>query len=332
MPIDAKQDPLFEAVKQLVIKTRNPSVSTVQREFRLNYSRAASMLEAMEGEIVTTKDGNGWRRMLTGETKVDDGGITIFSPDWVDAGMPSHKHRVSHSMSFDNFVTGKANQLAHAAALQVAESPEITYNPLFIYGDVGLGKTHLLHAIGNRFKLKNPQTRICYVHATNYISEVVRAYLTNQFDEFRNYYHSLDMLLIDDIQFIDGKTKTQYELICALNSLMDAKKLVVISCVTSPNEMSEIEPQLISRFSGGLTVAVEQPDLETQAAILLQKSTLAQSPIDKEVAFFIAKHVTSDIRKLKGALTRVEAFAKFHNRTITVDLAEEALNDLIASR
>jgi chromosomal replication initiator protein DnaA len=243
--------------------------------------------------------------------------------------LPPHKHRINPSLSFDNFVTGKSNELAHAAALDVVESPGMTYNPLFIYGGVGLGRTHLLHAIGNEFKLKSPQARICYVHATNFVSDVVRAFKTKKFDEFKIFYNSLDLLLFDDIQYISDKPGTQQELCYALNSLIGNNKQVVITCDTTPTEIYGITPRLRSRFSGGLTVAVEPPDLEMRVAILLNKSASNNNPIGEDVAYFVAKHVRADIgediRKLEGVLKRIAAFALFHHRPITVDLVKEAL-------
>ncbi|MFA5824425.1 MAG: chromosomal replication initiator protein DnaA [Gallionellaceae bacterium] len=250
------------------------------------------------------------------------------------ASKKTHKNtaRLNPALLFENFVTGKANQLAHAAAIQVAESPGTTYNPLFIYGGVGLGKTHLIQAIGNQFKQENKNAKICYVHATNYISDVVRAFQTKQFDEFKQYYNSLDLLLIDDIQFIADKPGTQQEFFYTLNSLIDTNKQVIITCDTFPKEISGIEPRLTSRFSCGLTVAIEPPGLEMRVAILLQKSMASKNPIGEDVAFFIAKHVRSNIRELEGALNRIEAFARFHKRPITVDLAKEALKDLLAAQ
>jgi chromosomal replication initiator protein len=241
-------------------------------------------------------------------------------------------NKLNPSLIFDNFVTGKANQLAHAAAIQVAEAPGVTYNPLFIYGGVGLGKTHLLQSIGNLVNKQNPQAKVCYVHATNYISGVVRAYQTKTFDEFKNFYNSLDLLLIDDIQFIADKPGTQQEFFYTLNSLIDTNKQVVITCDTFPKEISGIEPRLTSRFTCGLTVAIEPPGLEMRVAILLQKSASSGYPINEDVAFFIAKHVRSNIRELEGALNRIEAYARFHKRIISLELAKEALKDLLAAQ
>ena len=242
------------------------------------------------------------------------------------------QNKLNPLLSFDNFVTGKANQLAHSAAIQVADSPGTAYNPLFIYGGVGLGKTHLLQAIGNHIRHENPQAKICYVHATNYISDVVRAFQTKKFDEFKQFYNSLDLLLIDDIQFIADKPGTQQEFFYTLNSLIDSHKQVVITCDTFPKEISGMTPRLTSRFSWGLTVAIEPPGLEMRVAILLQKASLSNNPISEDVAFFIAKHVRSNIRELEGALKRVDAYSRFHKRGISVELAKEALKDLLASQ
>lgn len=242
------------------------------------------------------------------------------------------QNKLNPMLSFDNFVTGKANQLAHSAAIQVAEAPGTTYNPLFIYGGVGLGKTHLIQAIGNHIKHENAHAKICYVHATNYISDVVRAFQTKKFDEFKQFYNSLDLLLIDDIQFIADKPGTQQEFFYTLNSLIDGHKQVVITCDTFPKEISGMTPRLTSRFSWGLTVAIEPPGLEMRVAILLQKAALSNNPISEDVAFFIAKHVRSNIRELEGALKRIDAYSKFHKRVISVELAKEALKDLLASQ
>jgi len=240
--------------------------------------------------------------------------------------------KLNPMLTFDTFVTGKANQLAHAAGLQVAETPGATYNPLFVYGGVGLGKTHLLQSIGNLVAKENSDAKICYIHATNYVSGVVKAFQTKSFDEFKQFYNSLDLLLIDDIQFIADKPGTQQEFFYTLNSLIDTNKQVVISCDTFPKEISGIEPRLTSRFTCGLTVAIEPPGLEMRVAILLQKAANSATPITEDVAFFIAKHVRSNIRELEGALNRIEAYARFHKKVISIDLAKEALKDLLAAQ
>lgn len=249
------------------------------------------------------------------------------------SGKPArYGNKLNPQLTFESYVTGKANQLAHAAALQVAGNLGASYNPLFVYGGVGLGKTHLLQAIGNLVAEENPQANICYIHATNYVSAVVKAFQTKTFDEFKQFYNSLDLLLIDDIQFIADKPGTQQEFFYTLNSLIDANKQVVISCDTFPKEINGIEPRLTSRFTCGLTVAIEPPGLEMRVAILLQKAAKSKTPIGEDVAFFIAKHVRSNIRELEGALNRIEAYARFHKRNISVDLAKEALRDLLSSQ
>lgn len=240
--------------------------------------------------------------------------------------------KLNPNLTFDNFVTGKANQLAFAAATQVAELPGASYNPLFIYGGVGLGKTHLAQAIGNHIRTNNPQAKICYMHAERYVSDVVRAYQSNKFEEFKQYYHSLDILLIDDIQFFAGKAKTQEEFFYAFNTLIDSHKQVILTSDTFPKEIAGLESRLVSRFGWGLTVAIEPPELEMRVAILLKKASLGGYVLDEAVAFFIAKHVNSNIRELEGALKRVEAYAKFHRRAITVETAKEALKDILIAQ
>lgn len=240
--------------------------------------------------------------------------------------------RLNPAFTFDTFVTGKANDLARAAARQVAEKPGSAYNPLFVYGGVGLGKTHLIHAIGNHLRAHAPESKIRYIHAEQYVSDVVRAYQHKAFDDFKRYYHSLDLLLIDDIQFFSGKNRTQEEFFYAFNALVEAHKQVIITCDTFPKEISGMESRLISRFGWGLTVAVEPPELEMRVAILLKKAAADGLTLDENVAFFIAKHIQSNIRELEGALKRVLAYSRFTGQLITVDLAREALRDVLASQ
>ncbi len=236
------------------------------------------------------------------------------------------------SFNFSNYVTGRANQLARAAAIQVAENPGMAYNPLFIYGGVGLGKTHLLQAIGNELRKHKPDARIRYLHAERYVSDVVKAYEHKAFDEFKRQYHSLDLLLIDDIQFFAKKTRTQEEFFYAFNSLIEAKKQIVITCDTYPKEIADVDERLRTRFSWGLTVAVEPPELEMRVAILLKKAEAVNLNLPEDVAFFIAKQIRSSVRELEGALNRIIAMAKFTGHAIDVHLAKDALRDLIAVR
>ena len=231
--------------------------------------------------------------------------------------------------TFQAFVAGKANQLARAAGLQVAEHPT-SYNPLFVYGGVGLGKTHLIQAIAHQLLLQNPEAKIRYIHAETYVSDVVRAYQHKAFDDFKRHYRSLDLLLIDDIQFFGGKNRTQEEFFYLFNTLIEAHRQVVITCDTFPKEIEGIEERLISRFGWGLTVALEPPELEMRVAILLSKAASVGVRLDEQVAFFIAKHIRSNVRELEGALKRILAYASFHGQEITLAMTKEALRDLLA--
>jgi len=244
-------------------------------------------------------------------------------------GKRTEQASLNPTFSFAAFVTGKANQLARAAGLQVAEHPT-SYNPLFVYGGVGLGKTHLIQAIGNYILDTNANARIRYIHAETYVSDVVRAYQHKAFDEFKRYYRSLDLLLIDDVQFFSGKSRTQEEFFYLFNTLIEAHKQVVITCDTYPKEISGIEERLISRFGWGLTVALEPPELEMRVAILLSKAAATGVKLDEQVAFFIAKHIRSNVRELEGALKRVLAYSSFHGQEISLAVAKDALRDLLA--
>jgi chromosomal replication initiator protein len=238
--------------------------------------------------------------------------------------------RLNPAFTFETFVTGKANDLARAAAMQVAERPGAAYNPLFVYGGVGLGKTHLIQAIGNHLRAHAPETKIRYIHAEQYVSDVVRAYQHKAFDDFKRYYHSLDLLLIDDIQFFSGKNRTQEEFFYAFNALIEAHRQVVITCDTYPREISGIENRLISRFGWGLTVSVEPPELEMRVAILLKKAEAEGVRLDETVAFFLARHIQSNVRELEGGLKRVLAYARFTGHPLSVDVSRDALRDLLA--
>ena len=238
--------------------------------------------------------------------------------------------KINPALTFDSFVTGKANQLARAAAIQVASNPGSSYNPLFLYGGVGLGKTHLIHAIGNQVLADNPNVRIRYIHAEQYVRDVVTAYQRKGFDDFKRYYHSLDLLLIDDIQFFGGKSRTQEEFFYAFEALIAAKKQIIITSDTYPKEITGMDDRLISRFDSGLTVAVEPPELEMRVAILLKKATQEGVVLSDDVAFFVAKHLRSNVRELEGALRKILAYSRFHDKEITIDVVKEALKDLLS--
>lgn len=238
--------------------------------------------------------------------------------------------RINTELTFESFVTGKANQLARAAAIQVANNPGVSYNPLFFYGGVGLGKTHLIHAIGNQVMADQPNARIRYIHAEQYVRDVVTAYQRKGFDDFKHYYHSLDMLLIDDIQFFGGKSRTQEEFFYAFEALIAAKKQIIITSDTYPKEITGMDDRLISRFDSGLTVAIEPPELEMRVAILLKKAQSEDVTLSDDVAFFVAKHLRSNVRELEGALRKILAYSRFHGKDITIDVVKEALKDLLS--
>lgn len=239
-------------------------------------------------------------------------------------------HRLNPAFSFTSFVGGKANQLARAAALQVGQNPGQAYNPLFIYGSTGLGKTHLVQAIGNQLLEHNPHAKVRYIHAEQFVTDVVKAYQHKAFDSFKRSYHNLDLLLIDDIQFLGGKSRTQEEFFYAFNALVERGKQVVITSDRFPKEISGIEDRLISRFGWGLTVSVEPPELEMRVAILIRKAESDGVILAEDVAFFIAKHIRSNVRELEGGLKRVLAYSRFNNLSVSVVSAKEALKDLLA--
>lgn len=232
--------------------------------------------------------------------------------------------------TFDTFVEGKSNQLARAASTQIAENPGTAYNPLFIYGGVGLGKTHLMHAVGNLMLRKNPSAQIVYLHSERFVADMVKALQHNAINEFKRFYRSVDALLIDDIQFFAGKERSQEEFFHTFNALLEGRQQIVLTCDRYPKEVDGLEERLKSRFGWGLTVSIEPAELETRVAILMSKAAQMNTELTPEVAFFIAKRIRSNIRELEGALRRVVANAKFTGRSITMDFAKEALKDLLA--
>ena len=238
--------------------------------------------------------------------------------------------RLNADSTFDTFVVGKSNQLAKAAAQQVGENPGKAYNPLFIYGGVGLGKTHLMHAVGHAIKARNPDARIAYIHSERFVGDMVKALQHNSMNEFKTAYRSLDALLIDDIQFFAGKERSQEEFFHTFNALLEGQQQVILTCDRYPKEVAGLEERLKSRFGWGLTVAIEPPELETSAAILISKGEAAGIALPEEVAFFIAKRIRSNVRELEGALRRVIANSRFTGQPITVDFAKDALRDLLS--
>jgi chromosomal replication initiator protein len=238
--------------------------------------------------------------------------------------------RINAEFTFDSFVEGKSNQLAKAAAIQVAGNPGRAYNPLFIYGGVGLGKTHLMHAVANKLKERNTEARLAYVHSERFVGDMVRALQHNTINDFKAAYRSLDCLMIDDIQFFAGKDRSQEEFFHTFNALLESQQQVILTCDRYPKEVDGLEERLKSRFGWGLTVAIEPPELETCVAILMSKAAMTHVDLPEEVAFFIAKRIRSNVRELEGALRRVVATSNFTGRPITLEFAKEALRDLLA--
>lgn len=276
-------------------------------------------------------------KLEIGSRSATESNAVVLQP--IELGKPSlfsealakgpHRSNINQNFSFDNFVEGNSNQLARAAALQVAENPGQGYNPLFIYGGVGLGKTHLMHAIGNFISLKNPKAKILYLHSERFVADMIKALQRNAMNEFKKFYRSLNVLLIDDIQFFAGKDRSQEEFFHTFNALLDGQQQILLTCDRYPKEINGLEERLQSRFGWGLTVAVEPPELETRVAILLSKAEQSKVKLSREVAFFIAKHIQSNVRELEGALKRVIANAHFMGKAITLEFTKEALKDLL---
>ena len=243
-----------------------------------------------------------------------------------DAG---HHSNLNRTFVFENFVEGKSNQLARAASTQVAENPGEAYNPLFIYGGVGLGKTHLMHAVGNLVLQKRPKARVLYLHSERFVGDMVKALQTNTINDFKRYYRSVDALLIDDIQFFAGKDRSQEEFFHTFNALLEGQQQMILTSDRYPKEIEGVEERLKSRFGWGLTVAIEPPELETRVAILVSKAEQANVHLPHEVAFFIAKRIRSNVRELEGVLKRVIANSHFTGKAITLDFVREALKDLL---
>lgn len=247
-----------------------------------------------------------------------------------DTSGMDHVSNLKPEFTFDTFVSGKSNQLAHAASLQVGENAGGAYNPLFIYGGVGLGKTHLMHAVGNMMVKAKPDAKVIYLHSEQFVVDMVKALQHNTIDDFKRYYRSVDGLLIDDIQFFAGKERSQEEFFHTFNYLMEGQKQIIMTCDRYPKEVDGLEERLKSRFGWGLTVHIEPPELETRVAILMNKAEQTQCELPSEVAFFIAKRIRSNVRELEGALRRVIANARFTGKPITVEFTKEALRDLLA--
>ena len=277
------------------------------------------------------------------ETRIDGHGESVVSSRSTQARVPvapavvapavivpSHQHNLVDGYTFSNFVEGKSNQLAMAAAQQVSESPGDSYNPLFLYGGVGLGKTHLMHAVGNALRQRKPDAKIVYLHSERFVADMVKALQLNAINDFKRFYRSVDALLIDDIQFFANKDRSQEEFFHTFNALLEGGQQMILTCDRYPKEIDGVEERLKSRFGWGLTVAVEPPELETRVAILMKKAEQSGIDISHEAAFFIAQRVRSNVRELEGALKRVIASANFTGRPFDIELIKESLKDLLA--
>lgn len=282
-----------------------------------------------EGEPPLIKLGIGGGKPSVATPKKEDATPVLTAS--VNKQAVNHKPNIMPKFTFNNFVGGNSNQLALAAAIQVAENPGDAYNPLYLYGGVGLGKTHLMHAIGNYISEKRPFSRVLYLHSEQFVADMVRALQKNSIDEFKLFYRSVEVLLIDDIQFFAGKERTQEEFFHTFNFLLEGQKQVILTCDRYPKEINDLDERLKSRFGWGLTVAIEPPELETRVAILISKAAEYRNiTLPHEVAFFIAKRIRSNVRELEGALRRVIANAQFTGKAITLDFVRESLKDLIA--
>jgi chromosomal replication initiator protein len=312
----------------------------VANRFKMDWIRAQylarveAVLEALASQPVRVE-----LVLAARESAVRSTPSTPFSDLPPEAELPSaaeeatpgqFRTRLNTALTFDTLVEGTANRMARAAAMHVAGMPGHLYNPLFIYGGVGLGKTHLVHAVGNRLLADRPDAKVLYIHAEQFVSDVVKAYQRKTFDEFKERYHSLDLLLIDDVQFFANKDRTQEEFFNAFEALLAKKSHIVMTSDTYPKGLPDIHERLVSRFDSGLTVAIEPPELEMRVAILISKARSEGSDMPEEVAFFVAKNVRSNVRELEGALRKILAYSRFNQKEISIQLAREALRDLLS--
>jgi chromosomal replication initiator protein len=312
----------------------------VANRFKLDWIRAqyaarfTALLERLHGQKVTVELALATReapaRTAFSVAKAAQEATTETSESADDTPANGFKNRLNTALTFDTLVEGSANRMARAAAMHVATMPGHLYNPLFIYGGVGLGKTHLMHAVGNKLLADRPDAKVLYIHAEQFVSDVVKAYQRKTFDEFKHRYHSLDLLLIDDVQFFANKDRTQEEFFNAFEALLAKKSHIVMTSDTYPKGLADIHERLVSRFDSGLTVAIEPPELEMRVAILINKAISEGSVMPEEVAFFVAKNVRSNVRELEGALRKILAYSRFNQKEISIQLAREALRDLLS--
>ncbi|MDB5958049.1 chromosomal replication initiator protein DnaA [Ramlibacter sp.] len=312
----------------------------VANRFKLDWVRAqyagriAAVLEKLYGqpvplELAITPRENSVRTYASPSAAAN---LPVAEPAEIEEeNVPAaFKTRLNTGLTFETLVEGTANRMARAAAMHVSGMPGHLYNPLFIYGGVGLGKTHLVHAVGNRLLADKPNSKVLYIHAEQFVSDVVKAYQRKTFDEFKERYHSLDLLLIDDVQFFANKDRTQEEFFNAFEALLAKKSHIVMTSDTYPKGLADIHERLVSRFDSGLTVAIEPPELEMRVAILINKAAAEGTVMPEEVAFFVAKNVRSNVRELEGALRKILAYSRFNQKEISIQLAREALRDLLS--
>ncbi len=312
----------------------------VGNRFKLDWIRAqysnriSATLEKMYGQRIDLELALAPREALIRSTYNQSGSERLPIEEPPDLGeekiLAGQKNRLNTSLTFDTLIEGSANRMARAAAMHVSGMPGHLYNPLFIYGGVGLGKTHLMHAAGNRLLVNKPLARVLYIHAEQFVSDVVKAYQRKTFDEFKDHYHSLDLLLIDDVQFFANKERTQEEFFNAFEALLAKKSHIVMTSDTYPKGLADIHERLVSRFDSGLTVAIEPPELEMRVAILINKARAEGTEMPEEVAFFVAKNVRSNVRELEGALRKILAYSRFNQKEISIQLARDALRDLLS--
>ncbi len=312
----------------------------IANRFKMDWVRAqyaqklAQILERLQGQPVQIELVLTPREAPVRTASQPSSALSPSSPKVLDLpdepASPAFRSRLNPALTFDALVEGSANRMARAAAMHVAGSPGQLYNPLFIYGGVGLGKTHLMHAIGNKLLDDRPNAKVLYIHAEQFVSDVVKAYQRKTFDEFKQHYHSLDLLLIDDVQFFANKDRTQEEFFNAFEALLAKKSHIVMTSDTYPKGLVDIHERLVSRFDSGLTVAIEPPELEMRVAILINKAISEGSEMPEEVAFFVAKNVRSNVRELEGALRKILAYARFNQKEVSIQLAREALRDLLS--
>jgi chromosomal replication initiator protein len=331
-PLTAQVAPDFSKVTLLVAN-----------RFKLDWIRAqyagriSALLEGLYGQPVTLELALAQRESVartyvrpTTSQATEATGNAPAAPAAEEAPNGSFRTRLNPALTFETLVEGTANRMARSAAMHVAGSPGHLYNPLFIYGGVGLGKTHLVHAVGNQLLKDRPDAKVLYIHAEQFVSDVVKSYQRRTFDDFKERYHSLDLLLIDDVQFFANKDRTQEEFFNAFEALLAKKSHIVMTSDTYPKGLANIHERLVSRFDSGLTVAIEPPELEMRVAILINKARAEHAEMPEEVAFFVAKNVRSNVRELEGALRKILAYSRFNQKEVSIQLAREALRDLLS--